>query len=307
MSDQQSDEISLIDLVAVLVRYRRLVLGLPVVVAVVAAVWLYGVPMFAGRGGTAEHEVVVERELVFEPIPTRVAEYFDRQPHELVERLLEDVRVVAPVYASVDWTSAGMRTFEPGDEAALRAYVRASVIGERLTREWSQADRTLLVRFRLTDETAARAFLDGLLRQVRGEFAAAYATELSRADRAAAAELRAVESTLRLLDTAGVDDRSAGGISGASAAVEVLASATVAREVIAELRADTGRAFAVSEELLVYADSLQTGQSRSVRLVVAVLASAFFAIFLSFVLNYVRMVRADSDSMQTLSQAWKRE
>ncbi len=307
MDEQQTDEISLIDLVAVLVRYRRLVLGLPVLVAVVAAVWLYGVPLLVGGEGTAAREVVVEREFVFEPIPTRVVEYFDREPHELVERLLEDVLVVAPVYASVDWASAGMRTFEPGNEAALRSYVRASVIGERLTHEWSHPDRTLLVRFQSTDETAARAFLDGLLRQVRAEFAEAFATELSRADRAAAAELRAVESTLRFLDTAGVEDRTAGGISGVSVAVEVLASATVARGVIADLRADTARVFSVSEELLVYAGSQQTGQSRPVRLVVAVFAAGFFAVFLSFVLNYVRMVRADSDSMQTLSQAWKRE
>ncbi len=313
MSDQQTDEISLIDLVAVLVRYRRLVLGLPVVVAIVAAVWLYAMPrVFGAAAPAAITDVVVERELFFEPLPARVSGYFDRTPQELVEAMLEDVRVLAPVYQSFDWSGSGMRTFASGEDAALRNYLRSSVVGDRLTQDWSSADRTLLLRFRSSDEETSRAFMNALITALEREFPAVLAAELDRADRAAAAEIRAAESTIGFLDGEGLQAWSAAGASGVTAAVDVLASATVARELIADMRADPLGVFSVSDDLLVYAGTGDNGpgglaQSRSVQLVVAVFAAGFFAIFLSFVLNYVRMVRSDSESMQTLSQAWKRE
>lgn len=309
MEAQQSDEISLIDLIAVIVRYRRLVLGLPLFVAVAAAVWLYGVPILSGQdSGASAPQVVVERELRFEPVPTRVGEYLGRPPHEVATGLLEDVRVVAPAYSAVEWDDAQMRSFEVGEEPALRSYLRRSFIGERLSHEWSAADRSLLLRVHSTDEAAAREFLRELLRTLSLEFERAMARELSSAIRAADAELRAAEATLRFLQSP--DTADGGDLSGFPAALDMLASTTVSREVLSGMQDRVGTLFVPVNDAFVYVDpgaEASRGQSRSVQFVVAVFTAAFLAVFLAFVMNYLRIVRQDSQSMETLSRAWQRK
>ncbi len=319
MSESDStppDDISLVDLLAVLIRYRRLVLGLPVLTAVGAIVLLYAIPLFAPEPVVGTPGYVAEREVVFEAVLPQTERFLSQTPQDAFRSLVSDVRVVLRAYQSVS-TSDRVSTLS---EAGLFLYIRDEVIGERVTVETGEARDTLIVRAQSDTADHAEALLSAVLAEASARFADTFEGHIRAGLHSAATELRVAELQLETLDRAALTAEQLPGrlqretlfsalAGNFETAVQTYSRAVLAWDELNRLADNIHTLFEVDSEVLLVAQPPvlppQTTR-RSVVVLVAVFASAFFAIFLAFLLNYVRLVRADAEESAKLRTAWER-
>ncbi|MFP4409232.1 MAG: hypothetical protein ACLFPW_11990, partial [Spirochaetaceae bacterium] len=135
MSDQnhryEEDTISLIDLVAVLVRFRKMIVGGTLAVAILAGVYLYSRPTPAVTEGPAE-EYTTEQRLSISSIPEDLARYVSLDPAGAVESIVTDPRTVAAAYREVE-PMINSDIPEDRSEERYLSMIRSSVIDERLS------------------------------------------------------------------------------------------------------------------------------------------------------------------------------
>jgi len=279
-SGPQEDEISLVDLLAVIVRHRRLIIGVPVVVGLAAALYLYALPAL---GVTERTVVTYEVRRDFEV--AEVSEQLENVvPFDLVARamsFLRDVRVVGSEYAEVFPEARAERTDEE-----YNTWIRSEVIGERLTTSYDEDSERLSVTFTGGDLELAEAFLEQLSRRVTEEVGGRYVERLDASEERLERSVEAAEDL------------------GPESGGEFLAQAVSQLEALRAFRSQLAEPLAPTGEPVVFAEG--TG-SRSVRLVVAVLAAGFLAVFLAFVLEYARNVSRDPEESAKLKSAWRRE
>jgi hypothetical protein len=315
MSDQnyryEEETISLIDLVAVLVRFRRMIVGGTVAVAILVGVYLYGLPAF-GVTERTEETYVTELRLAISPLSERVAEYVTLDVAGAVQSAVANPRAVGQAYRQVEAQINPEADPNRSRERYL-SMIRRDVIDEALLVSYDRNTSVLTLEFSAANKEASREFLELLVEQIRTELTPLVLSQVSIAVDNIDTSLEAIRMTVvRAAEDAitqagnGVDpDDLANHLeSNADTALQSMADLVSLRERIAALGEEPGSLFAPLGEPVVYAEP---SGGRATTAVIAVITAFFLLVFLAFVRQYIINVRNDEEEMKKLQEAWKGE
>lgn len=302
------DEISLIDLLAVLVRFRRIIIGGTALAGIIAAVVLYVFPMVGIT--EPQEEYVAQVRLVVNRIPEELEDFAPIDPGVLMQAVLTDARIVGEVYRLYNDDIDPDMT----PERYLRM-IRRDIVGNQLEIEWSERTRTMDIQW--TDNNSERAleFVETLIEAATPTMTGQIRWQLQGAERSLAVNIESRIALARSVGTA-VGRIAEGGRTVDEARVRELIgeadvgdiSALLAAETALEraqgLLQDPSRLFTVATEPIVFEGD---GQGRMVRMVVTLFTAFFLMVFVAFVLQYARTVRGDAEEMAKLRAAWRGE
>lgn len=298
MSDIQSpqydeDTISLIDLIAVVVRHRRLIvigtiLAAIGAVAVVSLMPDFGIPAEPAPTYTVEQQA--EQQLVLYQIPEEFRRYITVDPSTAIQALLTNPRFIGEIYRIAGGTPA------TGSPEQYLAQIRQNVIGGSYTVEWDSATasqrRIATLSYSAATPEAAQGFLDALTARLGDELTAQIGAQLADD----ASTVTAAIDRLTAIDEN--DGLSLGTLAYTEQQLQAFAD-------------DAGRFYTVLEGPAVYEVHVQTEQtpsrSSSTVIVIATITAFFLTVFLAFVLEYIRRVKTDREEMGKLETAWRRE
>lgn len=302
------DEISLIDLLAVLVRFRRIIIGGTALAGIIAAVVLYVFPMVGIT--EPQEEYVAQVRLVVNRIPEELEDFAPIDPGVLMQAVLTDARIVGEVYRLYNDDIDPDMT----PERYLRM-IRRDIVGNQLEIEWSERTRTMDIQW--TDNNSERAleFVETLIEAATPTMTGQIRWQLQGAERSLAVN---IESRIALARSVGtvvgriaeggrtVDEARVRELIGEADVgdISALLAAETALERAQGLLQDPSRLFTVATEPIVFEGD---GQGRMVRMVVTLFTAFFLMVFVAFVLQYARTVRGDAEEMAKLRAAWRGE
>ncbi|MBL8966196.1 MAG: hypothetical protein JNG85_04245 [Spirochaetaceae bacterium] len=270
------DEISLVDLIAVLLRHRRLILFLPLAVTFTAGIYLFAL---GGRLGPAE-TYKVQLSVHLAPMPADLLCRVEVDPVQVVNAYFSNLPTHKALYAS-QYPEERAKL----GEAELNAYLKTTFIGKRFTHSYDAALRRYTISLSDSDSERAGRYLEAL-----GAGATAILNE--RLAKGYSLALGILEAQIAEI---------AGGGAQGSEAGAVKASLSLARERLLALRADARFPIeAVPERLVFFASG---GGGRAKTLFLVFFASGFLALLSAFLLETVRKIRNDPSARKKLGDA----
>jgi len=305
------DEISLVDLLVVLIRRRRLVIGLPLLAGLLSGIWLFVVPLLmpGEQGSGFNYEISLSAELRM--VPSELSQTLNFDSVNNSRAVLTDINVVGEAYSTVFPESQEERTREQ-----YNSYIRREIVGEELSVSHDTSTGLLTLRYTSTELEASLEFLELLMAAARTDLRVRLdrsidnaRTGLVRDFETRRAQLEsAVAFTLRT--GAGASDLSETDVArlvvdSAESNITAFAEAQTALQELELLRSDQQFPLGELQEPVVFGDPVSRG--RSVRLVVTVFAVFFLAVFLAFVLEYARRVKEDPQESAKIKAAWRGE
>ena len=306
------DEISLVDLLVVLIRRRRLVIGLPLLVGALVAGVLYLGPMVgAGATPVAQYEATLTIEVP--PLPAELDSIVGFNLLTTAHELLSDLRIVAAAYRE-----AFPGRHETADTAEFHSFLSREVVGSALQGRMDRVGGLLTVTYRDTSADGAAAFVDALVAEMYRDLDQRLSRRVSGAISVREQALSASAEELRSTIQAAIEGSSApgGALDAAQATVQAALEATSGGMRTFSAKAyelEALRVFLVNESYPfvplgeAVASRASAGASRAVKLVVSVFAAFFLAVFLAFVLEYIRRLRSDPGESAKIRAAWNRE
>lgn len=306
----QDNTISLIDLVAVVVRHRALIMLGTILVSIFTLIALYIGPM-VGLAVGPRSEYTAEQRVFVEDIPPSVRQYIAADPAITLQTILLDPRFVGEVYAPFEENAPADRTPE-----RYLTMIRRNLINGPYNVEWDAGIRTLTLRYTALGPENVTAFLEALMDHAEPMMSDQIKPRIEEAR-------ETIEVTL--------DDSRAVIAQSIAQAVERSVVATPAslstQEIITYLENDGSHSLSALFSLLRASEDLQrlaeddhlflsapeppivfeeTVGSRRTLLIIATTVAFFFAVFSAFVLEYIRHVRQEPEARQKISSAWRR-
>lgn len=298
------DEISLVDLVAVLVRYRRMILGGTALVFVAAAALLFG-PDLLGIGEGPEDLYTVTREFDVMTIPEVLENGVPFNPGERAHAVARDPKVVGTAYALIEEDPEPGRT-----QAQYNTMIQDDVLGELFETEYTASARTLKLTFRSPEEESARIFLDAIVQSIEEDLAARIEPLLADVERRAANRIDGTRAALMEMieDAIVTDARGAANITTESLARylnrTLLETFGVEMDRVRQVEIMRNRNAMLREVRDPLVTVRPAARGRTVRVVVSTMAALFLLIFVAFVRQYIRTVRANEEELRKLREAW---
>lgn len=307
-SDATDDVISLIDLLAVLVRHRRLIVLGSLGVTFITVLVVYVGPM-VGVDVTERPTFAAEQRVLVSNLPMDLQQYADVDIRSAFVAVLRDPQILATVYERHREDAAEGQTREQylsmiqGLIDSDRYQVRTDGTSGIVTVSFasSLSDTALLVardlvevaQVALTERVggvfrSAAETLDTAASEIEEQISQTIVQTIERSQMSQAADVAMV---LRALP---------GSI---STDLQALSEQRVAYHQLSMLAADTSRSVSVMGPPLLRE---QGGSSRSTIVVIVAVTVFFLLVFVAFVLEYVRRVRMDPEEMAKLRQAWNR-
>jgi hypothetical protein len=306
----EEDTISLIDLVAVVVRHRVMIIGGTLLVGVLVTVALYVGPLVGWELGPQAH-YTAEQQVAINALPPEVEDFVSVDIPTTIQSLLTQPSLVGDVF----------RSFEerpPRDRSPERylTMIRQDVIGNRYVVNWDADTRTITLQYSNGSREDAVAFLQEMLAMVAPEVVDHLGPRFSDAADSLEISLRRTREdlvvlaneTLLQLTESGSDadlpalmeavDRSGG--------VTLRSLADIERAVVRleTLSQDSSNLFSPVGQPVVFEDDAGT---RSMVVIISTITAFFLTVFLAFVLEYIRRVQAEPEEMAKLESAWHRK
>lgn len=302
----EDDTISLVDLIAVVVRHRLLIAGLTIAVAISTAGYLIGM-----AGPTREFRTEVR--LLINALPADTARYVSLDPASSIRSILTDPAFVGDVYEPFFRENRSDEDSESAREQYL-AWIESQFIGTTYTTSYDGNTRIMTLTYIADEPDAGAAFLDELVGALQQSITArlqpfiVQAAEVVRDSIDRTQENIAASVALGLANANGTPDSDPSTIlfyldtnPGAVLALSELARAEIRLSVLAE---DAGVLYSNLGPATVFEES---EDNRLTTFVIATITAFFLAVFLAFVLEYMRRVREDPDEMDKLARAWAGE
>lgn len=264
------DTISLVDLLAVVVRYRRLIIIGTVAVAIAAVVYAYVMPR-VGSHPEAEPAYKAEQKIVVAPLPEAIEEVTFFDPVTVTREILSGDSTVTETRSGNTVTFTVSRTH--GDRARAE---------EALTE--------MAVAF----ETAF------------GEVVVSSFRPVVEAYDAAIGQAQGVITGIATETFAAGEQRQNYGEALAAIGVPTLVDSIITRNRLASFLQQPTNLVSVTPARIEPAPP-ESGTSSSMIVVIATITAFFLSVFLAFVLEYVRRVRQDPEEIGKLRAAWRRE
>ena len=311
----ETDEISLVDLIAVLIRYRRMIIWGTVVVAILSIGVLFVLPAVGLMDGPAsEFEVSVTVRVA--SLPQTVNRYGSVNfPVTLRETLLDPVYILPYYQQKQQQTDPAVEDDRTRPE--LLRYLEENYIGDEYQVVWSEAASSLTLTCACENPDNAEQFLVSLVENLAPAVAVDLVAQLTPVISVLEQSLAATQESLAGVVLAGSrdflqDEFSSASIFAsllrymelnASNSLASLSDLALAREYLTELSTSPATFFSVVGDTRVVATA-PAGTSRSTTVVLSVVA-AFFALCLAaFVRQYARNVRNDPVQLAKLKDAW---
>ncbi|MFA7567937.1 MAG: hypothetical protein WCY01_12975 [Alkalispirochaeta sp.] len=307
----EDDTISLIDLLAVVVRHRRLIIIGTLCVGIVTAAVLYLGPL-AGLEAGPQYRYTAERQVFLTPMPPEAQRYIAVDIPSIARLILEDPQTVGEVFADFEDAPPPNRTHE-----RYLTMVDRDIIGERYTVAWDGNTRKLTLRYTNSSVENAIGFLDAMVGTLGPEIATvvgpifddavqsldeALAETLDQFGAAVIAGIIGLEGTSAENDPtsliAAVDR-------AGTTTVRSLADLNLAISRLGSLADDPTTLYSAVGKTAVFEGMSGTGRSTVV--IIATITTFFLTVFLAFVLEYIRRVRHDPEEMEKLHSAWNRQ
>lgn len=312
----RDDEISLVDLLAVLIRFRRLIVGGTILVGFLAVLALYVVrpalqPASQSTAGPAVGAYTAQLSILVARIPNDLALYVTFDPASALRALLSDPQTVGAAYRTIAPAAIAQL---PADQYA--AHVRSTVIGAQLTHAYDQNTRVLTITVTTADPAATATFARALVAQL----AQALNAQTVAATRSAETALATAYDSGRTALARAVERALSPAAGRALTAAQVLAALDLGVEsslaglmetanMLERVRSfmnDPAAAFNLLQEPAVFeVPAAAAPTRRSTTVIIAVVTAFFLFVFLAFVLQYARNVRADKAEMEKLRAAWQ--
>ncbi len=315
------DTISLVDLLAVVVRHRGLIILGTVAVGIIAAAALYLLPIAGVKIGPVT-EFTAERRIMVNPLPPEVSAYLSLDAASTLRNILQNPRFVAEVYTPLEKDPPKDRSQEQ-----FQTLIRRTIIGKAYSIGYDGSTRIFTLSYKNGTPEDAVAFLDAVVHAIGPELTdqvrplvqeAQAAIEISLEDTidslARVAE-QAVQDAMTDIPLARLPD-SADGVQlpCTESIVSYLDNnPTAIRATMEMMRSVTRLERIVQDATSMYivlggATAFEeTTGSRSTTVIIATITAFFLTVFLAFVLEYVRRVKADPEEMAKLRAAWRRE
>lgn len=304
----EEDTISLIDLVAVVVRHRLLIILGTILVGIVAVAALTLGPA-AGLEIGPQTEYTGERRMLVAAIPPDISSYVAVDTAAAVRTILNDPQFIGEIYRPLE--------LEPPPDRSPEEYlsmIRRNLInGDAYRISWDGNTRILTISYTAADTETVTGFLDAVVAALPAELDRQLAPRFAEAAAFVSETLDQTRETLATVARDAVAESAVVAVD--AAAVARLIEQDGALSIISlneQQRAITRlERFAASPAALltpvgnpaIFAD--QSG-SRSMIVIIATITAFFLAVFLAFVLEYVRRVREEPEEMEKLRSAWER-
>ncbi|AHC16476.1 hypothetical protein [Salinispira pacifica] len=283
VNNPQPDEISLVDIIVVFIKRRRLLVASASLAIFLSILVLYIFPLFnvylydPGTRYTAER--IIQLPVVSEDLKN----YIPLVPEQRVSVMFADPAFIASEYEDVMEDKNGMSA------TAYASFLRENVLGKQLVYNFDAKQGTATLRFTHQNKDDAERFLNDVATKARARLLNEYTRGHSDAQTAVSL---ASESTLQQLS-----------------ALDNVRQSDITP--LAELQNDLARMRVLMnrndfpwsmDDPVIYEDS--EGTSRSVLLVVIVMAVVFLAVFIAFILEYADKVKSDPEEMEKIRRAW---
>lgn len=278
-SAQTEDEVSLVDLLAVMVRYRRLVIAVPLVLAVLAGTWLYLLPAIGVNAAQRAYDVQISA--VLSPVPADIKAVLGIDATQLLDAYFSSVAIQSAAFGS--FFPEALKGMSPVD---MTTFVRDQLLGKQFKYSFDPKLGIYTIAMKSTDKEQADRYLTALWS--------------GASDKVLGRVRDAVATALALLDKEIVGYRAA--MKSDSTVSAVLASATNLRNGLLVLQDSQSFPLPTQPEHLVFA--AKTGRSKT--LVLVLFAGLFLGILLAFMANAWNSIKEDPEAMAKLRAAWKR-
>ncbi|MBL8966197.1 MAG: hypothetical protein JNG85_04250 [Spirochaetaceae bacterium] len=273
------DEVSLVDLLAVLLRYRKIILILPAAAAALAGLYLFVVQGLVGKSPSATY--LASHSAPVSPIPGELQATIGVDPVQTLNAYFVSVPVHAAAFPKhFPEALAGM------DEIETTTYLKNELVAKRIKYAYDPAIRRYSLSLSDADGTKAGRYLEELWNGAAG-------LVKERLRDAVDSALARTEAELTLFETTRVLDRTS---------LEAKTKLVYSRERLRALKGDADFPFGPDAYLAVSLEKDDaSGRGKTVALVY--FASLFLAILLAFILNAIRGIRRDPAAMEKLREA----
>lgn len=321
MSEQQptyssEDDIGLVDVIAVLVRFRRMIVVGVVVTAMLAIGALWVLPL-VGIGGPPRQTYTVRTELEVNSIPAVAGQYLAIDLPQLVLAQLRDERFIAPIFDRYRRDlNEDYQEFNSHPEYVR--YIRDDVIGETYDATLSASTSLVVLSCTCEQPDVAIEFLDEVLDSLPSALQPTISRQTQTAIGVVQRSLESVQQSLVSLISVGTRSITAGNggqldpdslvqYIGANAteSMESLSELITAEESLRRLNGQLGDFLSRAGDPVVIANRPE-GRSRVVTLALVVIAAAFAFVLVAFVRQYIHKVSSDPAEMAKLRAAWAR-
>lgn len=266
---QDEDEISLIDLLVVLLKHRYLIIGTTLLTAIAAGIILFALPL---AGAMFNKTYTVQASVILTQIPTALNTETGLDAENLAIAYSQDLQAVAERVIAQGLRLNGSKAH--ANDAALRNYLSSSFIGKAYT--VSASKNILTYKLTAKDAEAAKAFITD---------------SIDYADMRLRTEL-ASRSTLIAKTMGDLYNNTIQYTSISESAKQLIISSRSYMEGTVPL-------LLISSQPELVAG----GQGRSKTAIIVVMAAFFLSIFTAFVVEYVQNVRADPESWDKIKKA----
>jgi hypothetical protein len=304
---EREDEISLVDLLAVLIRFRRMIIGGTALVAVLAVGVLYVLPALGATEGP-EETYTTEATVIIPALPDSLSERVSLNVSGIVRSSLASPRAVGNAYKALDDPQCPPIPPDQSDEEYL-SMVRNKIIDERLTVAWNKDTAVLTVSFSCTSSETSKQYIDRLMDEIGSQLAPVVSSQVAVAVESVQDSLQSVRATI----ASAVSEAAATTAGSTENVLSYLqAEEPAALQSLADLTTQLERLRGISEKpesLYGMAGSpittVETESNRLVMVVVATIAAFFVFVLIAFVRQAARNVAQDPEEMGKLKAAWR--
>lgn len=305
----EDDTISLVDLIAVVIRHRALIFSGTFVVAVLTAAVLYFGPIVGLEVGPMA-EYTVQRRISVDPLPSELRGVVSITPSTELRAMLTDLGVVGSAYRQVE-REPDEELSEGRQNVAIRRFA-----AEKYSVSWSGETETMTVSVTTDDPAYGDDFLEAVIAEAGAAVTVRINTKLEEQRQTLETNLAATRAELErfALQAAervspsplGVTPTSVLGqldVEGGTSIVSLFQMET-AVTALEEISGNAETLYRVEPGTILFEE--QTGSGRTTTVVIATISAFFLTVFLAFVLEYIRRVRQEPEEMAKIQAAWRR-
>lgn len=296
MSEQyennSEDEISLIDLFAVLIRYRKLIIAGTLAVAIAALAWLFVLPKFVFSSDSGKQVITYNVKTENLPLSLSLVIGYDVPASAL--SYMQDAGIVAEVQKEFSLI-ADEKSFS--SEAMYNLAVKQAVDSGAFSVKKSNIPGHIVVSCTTSNapekSEAMKNFMLKFLETVSGRIEKELMPEIDSLE-------KNVDSYLKNYGNAVASKTKGNGAQNGRS--EILASVTYADI------SDDAKSFKAEFKEFVSLDgngfSVPVSSKRTMKFIISVFAAFFIFTFIAFFLNCIENIKKDDDAVSLIKKAW---
>ena len=284
--NNNEDEISLIDLFAVLIRYRKLVVIGTLAVALAAFAWLFVLPKFVPS--LNKKTLTISYALKTERLPSSVATSVNYSILWTAINYMKDIRVLADAQREFSIFADEKKA---SSVSAYNKQIQDAIDKEKFVVRTSPIADTIAVTLKIPmeKEEFADAFIKKMAKMASDYIEADLMPEIDTLEDNA-------DTILEKYGESGLSEKKSSASASASASVNY-----------ADISADIKSFKSKHDEFVKSLDDafvINDPAGRAIKFIVATFAAFFIFVFIAFLLNAIENIKNDENAVSLIKKAW---